>query len=127
MYVRGGNAFVLRRAFRQSGLDEILPDLLARDAIVYGGYSAGPCMLGPTLRGLESREDDPNVVPVGYESQVIWECLNILPFAIAPHYQGSTADATGAITFYVANNMPFIALRDGEAIVVDGERQTIVG
>ena len=27
------------------------------------GYSAGPCMLGPTLRGIESEEDDPAFVP----------------------------------------------------------------
>jgi len=33
-----------------SGLDEILKDLLKKENILYGGYSAGVCVLAPTLR-----------------------------------------------------------------------------
>jgi dipeptidase E len=72
LYVRGGNVFVLRRALHQSGADRIIGDLLARDDVVYGGYSAGACVLGPTLRGIESAEDDPHLVPEGYQTEVIW-------------------------------------------------------
>src|ERR1700743_678436 len=47
VWVRGGNVFVLRRAFRQSGADIVIPDLLKNDAIVYGGYSAGVDIMQP--------------------------------------------------------------------------------
>jgi dipeptidase E len=87
VYVRGGNAFVLRRAFHQSGADEIMRQLLENDAIVYAGYSAGPCILGPTLRGIEESADDPTIIPDGYQSPVVWEGLRVLPYAIAPHYR----------------------------------------
>ncbi len=43
IYVRGGNPFILRRAFRQSGADAVLSDLLTNDAIASGAYSAGSC------------------------------------------------------------------------------------
>jgi len=63
--VRGGNVFILRRALRQSGADELIKELLASDAVVYAGYSAGPCMPGPTLRGIGGFEDGPGVVASG--------------------------------------------------------------
>lgn len=68
IWVRGGNCFVLRRAFKQSGADEAIAELLAEDRIVYGGYSAGIDMLTPSF-----------------------------------------------------------ALRDGEAIVIDGDTQEVIG
>jgi dipeptidase E len=129
IYVRGGNVFILRRALRESGADNIIIELLQRDAVVYAGYSAGPCMLGPTLRGIEGGEDDPAVVPPGYPSEIVWDGLGLLPFAIAPHYG---ADAGGAGTspmtdYYIENHIPFVALRDGEALVLDGDRFEVTG
>jgi len=44
IWVRGGNTFVLRQAMRLSGLDEILKNMNRSD-FVYGGYSAGGCVL----------------------------------------------------------------------------------
>jgi hypothetical protein len=44
---------VLRHALAQSGADYALVKLLDEDAIVYAGYSAGPCVLSPNLKGFE--------------------------------------------------------------------------
>ena len=52
-WLRGGNVFMLRYALYRSGGDGVLDELLAADALVYAGYSAGPCVLSPSLRGLE--------------------------------------------------------------------------
>ena len=128
VYVRGGNTFVLRRAFRQSGADE-LRELLARDAIVYGGYSAGVCVLAPSLRGLEL-VDDPNVVPDSYHEPVIWEGLAVLPYQILPHYFSDHPESEAMDTVlqrWLHEHVLFRALSDGEAIVVDGEKQMVVG
>lgn len=44
IWVRGGNSFVLRRAMRLSGFDEIVKGYFTNDKdILYGGYSAGIC------------------------------------------------------------------------------------
>ncbi|MGH8931690.1 MAG: Type 1 glutamine amidotransferase-like domain-containing protein [Egibacteraceae bacterium] len=131
IYVRGGSAFVLRRAFRQSGADELIKDLLARDAVVYAGYSAGPVMLGPTLCGIDGHIDDPTIVPEGYEdAPPTWDCLNVLPYTIAPHYKSDhpeSAEIDRSVEYFIENHIPFIALRDGEAIVVDDDEVAVVG
>ena len=129
LWVRGGNAFVLRRAMRRSGLDEVLPELLARDAIVYGGFSAGACVLAPSMRGYET-VDDPDAVPEGYDSATVWEGLGVLPYALAPHYRSDHPESAAVerlVQRFIDDHVLFRALRDGEAIVVDGERHEVVG
>lgn len=79
IWVRGGNVFVLRRAFADSGADAVIVDLLARDQVVYAGYSAGACVLAPDLRGLERVDDVTAVV------DPIWEGLGILDRPVVPH------------------------------------------
>lgn len=49
IWVRGGNTFVVRYSLWASGADKLLVDLVRRDAVVYGGYSAGICVLAPSL------------------------------------------------------------------------------
>jgi dipeptidase E len=127
LYLRGGNVYILRRALRQSGADALIEGLLARDALVYAGYSAGPCMLGPTLCGIESEEDDPAFVPDGYETPVIWDGLGLLPYAVLPHYDPAHPEIQATLAYYIDNHVPFVALRDGEALMVEGEALRVVG
>lgn len=129
VWVRGGNVFVLRRAFKQSGADKIITELVNEDEVVYGGYSAGVDIMQPHLHGIEL-VDDPNVVPKGYEPQIIWDCLGLIPYCVAPHYKSDhpeSADVDKTVAYYIDNHIPFLALRDGEAIVIEGDNQTIVG
>jgi dipeptidase E len=129
LYAVGGNAFVLRRAYRQSGADALVTQLLAADALVYAGYSAGICQLVPSLRGIEL-VDDAAVAPAGYEGGTIWEGLGVLPFAIAPHYRSEHPESAAVerlVAHYIAAHVPFIALRDGEVVVVAGEEREVVG
>lgn len=128
IWVRGGNVFVLRRAFKQSGADIVIKELIENGDIVYGGYSAGVDILQPHLRGIEF-VDPPDMVPVGYDTEVIWDCLGLLPYCVAPHYKSDhpeSADIDKTVDYYIENHIPFIALRDGEAIVVDGDSQRVV-
>lgn len=129
IWVRGGNAFVLRRAFKQSGADKVVVELLTEDKIVYGGYSAGIDMLTPSLHGAEL-VDEPDIVPSGYHPGIIWDCLGLVPYAIAPHYKSDHPESAAidkSIEYLIDNHIPFIALRDGEAIVVDSDKQKVVG
>ncbi len=127
IWVRGGNCFILRRAFNQSGLDTFIRQFIEEDKIVYGGYSAGIDMLVPSLRGAEL-VDDPNIIPATYNPEIIWECLNILPYTVAPHYKSDHPESAAvdkSIEYLIENHIPFIALRDGEAMVInDGTRYT---
>jgi dipeptidase E len=119
IYVFGGNTFVLRRAFAQSGLDKLLPRLLAGGA-VYGGFSAGSSVLAPTLRGIEL-DDDPNIIPEGYSQKIIWDGLNLIDFSIIPHFTPASSDRVK----YLENlGIKFETLRDGEAIIMKDGNMT---
>ncbi len=128
IWVRGGNVFVLRRALQISGFDIVLKDLLINDKIAYGGFSAGIDILQPHLHGIEL-VDDPNVVPEGYSPEVIWDCLSLIPYCVAPHYQSDhpeSADVDKTVKYYIQNHIPFIALKDGQAIVINGDHEKVV-
>jgi dipeptidase E len=128
IWVRGGNVFVLRRAFKQSGADVVIKDLLENDTVAYGGYSAGVAILQPHLHGIEL-VDPPDVVPESYDKTIIWECLGLLPYCVAPHYKSDhpeSADIDKVVDYYTEKHIPFVALRDGEVIVIDGEEQAIL-
>ncbi|MEU1401633.1 Type 1 glutamine amidotransferase-like domain-containing protein [Streptomyces sp. NPDC005728] len=131
VYVRGGNTFVLRRALLHSGADELLQEFLAADALVLGGYSAAAAVAGTTLRGIAGHVDDPDHVPAGYPAgSPLWDGLGLLPFAVAPHYRSDhpeTDEIEHTVQYYIDHHEPFVALRDGQAIVVDGGDVRIVG
>ena len=122
VWVMGGNSFVLRRAMKQSGFDNIIRDMLDADAIAYGGYAAGAVVAGPNLRGLELM-DDPFEVPEGYDEPLVWSGLGLTPFAIVPHYQSRHPEAAAAekvVSYMRARRTRFRAISDGEVIVQVG-------
>jgi dipeptidase E len=123
VWVVGGNVFILRRAMRYSGFDQFIWHKRQTDPdFVYGGYSAGSCVLSPSLKGVELM-DPPEPAPKGYKAEVIWEGLGILDFSIAPHFQSNIAESKQAsemVAYFEKQGMAYRALRDGEAIVVDG-------
>jgi dipeptidase E len=128
IWVRGGNSFVLRRAMKMSNFDRMIIDFLERDAIAYGGFSAGMVMLTPSLCGV-NLVDNPEVIPPGYDPTIIWECLGVIPYAIAPHYKSDHPESAATdylVQYYIDNHMPFKTLHDGEAIVINGKREEIV-
>lgn len=120
IWVRGGNLFILRQAMKISGFDNILKNNLKKD-ILYGGFSAGVCVLAPTLRGIDLM-DDLSVKPYGDQQEIIWDGLNILNYSIVPHYKSDhpeTESANKAIEYMIENKILFKALKDGEVIIME--------
>ena len=128
VWLRGGNVFMLRYALARSSADAALTALLHKDALVYAGYSAGPCVLAPSLSGLDHC-DDPNVVPQTYGTPTVWDGLGILDYAVVPHVDSPGHPETGALGVVAANyrasGVPHRVLRDGQVLVVDGEETRI--
>jgi dipeptidase E len=128
VWITGGNAFLLRRAMRQSGFDSVARALLASDAIVYAGFSAAVCCASPTLRGIEL-VDDPSATADTYMIETVWEGLALVEHSIAVHYgsedaQGEAIERT--VAYWKSQNMTYLALRDGEALVVNGAKTEVV-
>lgn len=124
VWVTGGNAFLLRRAMRQSGFDALAPGLVWADRLVYGGWSAGACVVAPSLRGLEHM-DDPNLLAEGYDPEPVWEGLGLIDAAIVPHFRSDHAEAPAAeatAAWMAANGVPHRTLRDGDVLIQHGEQ-----
>lgn len=125
----GGNAFLLRRAMRESGFDIIIHDLL--DAgLVYSGWSAGACVAGSSMRPI-ALMDQPEKLATGYpETPPIWEGMGLVPYTIIPHYQSAhpESDAAELATEWAkANGFAHVTLRDGEVIISDGGELRVIG
>lgn len=120
-WVRGGNTFVLRQAMSLSGFDEFLIESNKQNKpLIYSGYSAGICVLGPTLKGIAT-VDDPTQKPYG-DYETIWEGLNILDYLILPHYQSNHPESVYVdkeVEFCKNKNIPFKTLSDGEVIIIE--------
>lgn len=123
VWATGGNAFLLRRAMRQSGFDAIAPGLVWAGRLAYGGWSAGACVAAPSLRGLELM-DDPTVLAEGYDPEPVWEGLGLVDAAIVPHWRSAHAEADAAeacATFMARERIPHRTLRDGDVLIQNGE------
>ncbi len=119
--VRGGNTFVLRQAMRLSGFDKIFKKLAKKKDMLYGGYSAGICVLAPDLHGIEL-EDDKTQRPYGKRSRIVWEGLGVLDYHVVPHYKSNhpeTKLANKAVQYCIDNKLLFKVLRDGEVIIIE--------
>jgi len=128
VWASGGNTFMLRRAMKQSGFDVLAKDAVARDRIVYGGFSAGAVVATPDLHGLE-HIDPPNAVPAGYDPQIVWDGLGLVPFALVVHFESFHPESElidRQIAYFKRERIAYRTLRDGEALVIEEGRERLV-
>jgi len=121
VWVTGGNAFLLRRAMRQSGFDRVAPPLIRGDKLAYGGWSAGAVVACPNLKGIEYM-DDPSQVAPGYDPAPVFDGLDLIPFHLVPHYDCGHAEGPAAekVTMYLLDQaMPYRTMRDGDVLIRD--------
>ena len=122
IWVSGGNVFVLRQAMKLSGFDKLLNKLATENNnILYGGYSAGVCVLAPNLKGLEL-VDSIDYHPYAQQQEIIWEGLSLINYSVIPHYKSNHPESeliNKVVDLYKTNNTPFKTLRDGEVIILD--------
>ncbi|MFI6522307.1 Type 1 glutamine amidotransferase-like domain-containing protein [Spirillospora sp. NPDC050679] len=122
LWVRGGNAFVLRHALAKSGADRAIVELLREDALVYAGYSAGACVLAPDLHGLEQC-DDPREVRTAHGAPARFDGLGVLDYIVVPHIDSPghpESEILGMVADrYRSQGTAHRTLRDGQAIVVN--------
>ena len=124
VWVSSGNAFILRRAMKQSQFDRVATDLIERDNLIYAGEGAGAIVAGPNLRGLELCHD-PFEVPDGYNEYLVWSGLGLTTFTIVPHFRSNRPESAGAerlVNYLRARRLPYRALSDGEVVVAAGAR-----
>lgn len=121
IWVSGGNVFVLRQAFKLSGFDDILIDLNKRDDFLYGGYSAGVCVLSPTLDGYHL-VDDATDTPFEGLDEVLWDGLNILDYMFLPHFESDHPESESIekiLEYCTQKGLSYKTARDGDVIIIE--------
>ena len=124
----GGNAFLLRRAMRDSGFDLLIGELLEA-GVIYAGWSAGACVAGDSLRAV-GQMDATNVSASGYTtSDIIWEGLGLVPFTVLPHFQSEhpeASSAAAAAAWAEEREIPHRTLRDGDVLLAIGGSEPVL-
>ncbi|MEK7951939.1 Type 1 glutamine amidotransferase-like domain-containing protein [Luteolibacter soli] len=121
LWVLGGNTFLLRKAMHLSGLDQWIQGKVDDKHFLYGGYSAGVCVLSPSLRGIHLA-DEPEAQSHGYEHPTLWEGLGIIDYYIVPHYRCDHFESESmeaVVDYYREHDLPYRAISDGEVIIAD--------
>ena len=121
IYVRGGNSFVLRQAFKLSGLDGLIPELMKRNDFTYIAYSAGVCVLTPDMKTYAITDDANNFPYEGIKEQ-IWDGLGILNFTFEPHYKSDHPESSSTdkeVKYCIENKILFKAYKDGEVLIIE--------
>ncbi len=128
VWVVGGNSFALARAMTQSCFRKAVSKPLDDGRLVYAGYSAGICVAAPDLEGIHLM-DEPDALPDGYPKDVRATTLGWVPWRVVPHWRSHHPEAPLAelaVEHLLHAGLPFRTLRDGQAIVVEGNESRLV-
>ena len=119
LWVVGGNTFLLRRAMAQSGLDAILASKREDPDFLYAGYSAGACVLSPSLEGIHLA-DNPQAEADGYPGKLLWNGLGLIDYYFVPHFRCDHPESRAmedVVAFYDLKGVPYRTVADGQVII----------
>ncbi|MFO0920838.1 MAG: Type 1 glutamine amidotransferase-like domain-containing protein [Candidatus Saccharimonadales bacterium] len=121
VWVRGGNAFILMKAMKQSGFDKVIEKLIKTNKLVYSGYSAALCVISPTLDGVEL-VDDVNAKATGYKDEVILDGYELIDFYPIVHYKSDHPESElveKELEYVKSKGRAYKTLQDGEVYIVN--------
>lgn len=117
-FIRGGNTYVLRKAFELSSFDKYLINNRDKD-ILYIGESAGCCVLAKTLDGVDI-EDEP--INIYNDDKVPYYGLGLIGFSPVPHYKSEYVDQSiinDTIKYLEKRKIEYKLIKDGDVIIID--------
>lgn len=130
VWMRGGNVFVLRQRLAETGLDQHLITGLAADRFAVGGYSAGVCVLGSSLAGLEDCDPITDLDRIAPGTEPIMTGLGVIETTFVPHLDSPDHPESAALTTIAAGlraqGRPITELRDGDVLIVSGAGRTLL-
>ena len=106
---------------KTSGFDQIIKPLLA-EGIVYGGWSAGVVVTGPSLQPIELM-DDQNKAP-----EIIRDGLGLVDFFVWPHWDKEKYLPLQKEASVRMKGLPYksVTLHDGEVLIVENDQVRLI-
>ncbi|MBI4779498.1 Type 1 glutamine amidotransferase-like domain-containing protein [Candidatus Falkowbacteria bacterium] len=119
IFVFGGNTFDYLKRIRETGLDKAIKAFV-KSGGTYLGISAGSYVVCPTIESASWKHADRNTI--GLKNL---KGLNLAPFLVTAHFK----EKWRAVVEKAAqkNKHEVIALTDKQAVIVRGNRRTIIG
>lgn len=128
IWIRGGNVFILMKAMKQSGFDEVVEQLIKQDKLVYAGFSAAFCALASSLRGMEL-VDDKDAQAVGYALGEVWEGYGLIDFYPIVHFRSDHPESElveKEYEYVKSLGVPLETFKDGDAYLVNGQTKQVL-
>lgn len=128
VWVRGGNTFILMKAMKQSGFDEVIEKLIKPGKLVYAGYSAAFCAVSPSLKGVEL-VDDVNAKAEGYKDFDVWEGYGLVDFYPIVHFRSNhpeSDDVEKEYEYVRHTGIKYKTFHDGDVYIVNGDSEKIL-
>jgi len=115
LWAMGGNTFCLREAMKHSGFDKVIAGVLEA-GVVFAGESAGACVAGTDLHGVELADD------AEFAEKVMWDGLKLSAHYFIPHADNADFGAImQEIALSRAGDPNVVLLDDNQAWVKNGD------
>lgn len=121
VFVEGGNTFYLLKAVRESGFDIVIKELIEK-GMVYTGTSAGSYIACPTIEVSTWKKPGEEKENFGVTD---FSAMNLVPFLVKAHYKPEHDEILKEKISQA--KYPIRILRDGQAILVEDDKYTLVG
>jgi dipeptidase E len=121
IYVEGGNTFYLLKAVRESGFEKVIKKLI-EIGVVYIGSSAGSYIACPTIEMSTWKKPGEEKPRFGVTDLT---AMNLVPFLVKAHYEPEQKELIKEKVLRAKYETRI--LKDGQAILVEGDNYKLVG